>query len=160
MEEGGWLTLCGIVLAERNGDKQCKDLRAIPDRQTDRHPIQNIPGTQHSFEFWCPDSLVLSDSAKSSFATPSTSHRGHLYEKNPTLLVRSVSQKDEILSSMKTQHTSPGSMLGTALKHCFLEFLRGSHTGLASMRMRVRSLALLRGLRIWCYRELQWRSQM
>ena len=103
MEEGGWLTLCGIVLAERNGDKQCKDLRAIPDRQTDRHPIQNIPGTQHSFEFWCPDSLVLSDSAKSSFATPSTSHRGHLYEKNPTLLVRSVSQKDEILSSMKTQ---------------------------------------------------------
>ena len=46
------------------------------------------------------------------------------------------------------------SKLGTALHTVFLLWLRGLRTQLVSMRMQVRSLALLSELRIWCCCEL------
>lgn len=69
-------------------------------RQTDTQ-FKMPPSAQHSFGFWCPDSLTLSFSADSS-TTPSTNHRADLYEKNSTLLVQLVSPKDEILSPVQT----------------------------------------------------------
>ena len=41
----------------------------------------------------------------------------------------------------------------------FPSWLRGWQTRLGTMRLRVRSLALINGLRIWCYRELWCRLQ-
>ena len=42
----------------------------------------------------------------------------------------------------------------------FLLWLSGLRTQLVSMRMQVRFLVLLSGLRFWCCRELQRRPQM
>lgn len=69
-------------------------------RQTDTQ-FKMPPSAQHSFGFWCPDSLTLSFSADSP-TTPSTNHRADLYEKNSTLLFQLVSPKDEILSPVQT----------------------------------------------------------
>lgn len=50
-------------LAERNG-RAAEGFEATPDRQTDTQ-FKMPPSAQHSFGFWCPDSLTLSFSADS-----------------------------------------------------------------------------------------------
>lgn len=87
-----WQREMGRVVEETGGHS----------RKTDRYPIQSALSIQCSFGFWCPDNLALSDSANSSSATPSTNHGADLYGKSPTLLVKLVSPKDEILSPAKT----------------------------------------------------------
>lgn len=87
-------------MAERNG-------RAVEgteghSRRADRYPIENAPSTQHSFGFWCPDSLALSDLANSSSATPSTRHKADLHGNSPTLLVKLVSPNDGRLNPEQT----------------------------------------------------------
>ena len=113
-------------LGREKWGEQLKGLRATPDRQTDRQTDTQFkmpPSAQHSFGFWCPDSLTLSFSANSS-TTPSTNHRADLYEKNSTLLVQLVSPIDEILSPVQT--SMPGHAACRALFENTASWQRGN----------------------------------
>ena len=98
MEEGGWLTLCGIALAERNGESRHGEGHP---RQKDRHPLRNDPSTQRS----CGPSGVQAVQPcliQPALLTHPLQLTEQLWKESPTLLVKLVSLKDELLGPVKT----------------------------------------------------------